>query len=298
MATTKTDVGAHVNGVVAPERELAAPERELIASEQGYPDWSVIPDPEPIEDAMQQYDTTSSIYQMIGAHFPDMPDLLVTGGGYLAWNPDNIRGNNLTPDCMVAFGVNPKEIMERNGYCIWEVGKPPDVVIEVASPTTKDKDLTEKRDRYASLGISEYWRLDPSGGKHYGEPIIGEYLADGEYRRYETSAESDGRVWGHSKVMGINLMWDGDGERFITQDPETGRYMIGYIETQGLLKLRERALAAAEAHSAQVERERDAALARAETAEARATQERQARQAAEARAQAAEAELARLRGQG
>ena len=292
MATTKIDVGAHVNGVVAPERELVASERELVASEQDYPDWSFIPDPDPIEDAMQQYDTTSSIYQMIGAHFPDMPDLLVTGGGYLAWDPDNISRNNLTPDCMVAFGVNPKEIMERNGYCIWEVGKPPDVVIEVASPTTKDKDLTEKRDRYASLGISEYWRLDPSGGKHYGEPIIGEYLADGEYRRYETRAEADGRVWGHSGVMGINLCWDRD--RFITQDPETGRYMIGYIETQGLLKARERALAAAEAHSDQVERERDAALVRAAAAEARADQERQARIQER---QAFEAELSRLRAQ-
>lgn len=292
MTTTKADVGAHVNGVVAPERGLAAPERDCA-------DWSVIPDPEPIEDEMQQHDTTSSIYKMIGAHFSDMPDALVTGGGYLAWNPDNIRGNNLVPDCMVAFGVNPKAILERNGYLIWEVGKPPDVVIEVASPSTKDRDLNEKRDRYASLGISEYWRLDPSGGKHYGEPIVGEYLADGEYRRYEMRAEDDGRVWGYSGVMGINLCWD--GERFITQDPETGRYMIGYLEAQELLEARDRAIAAAEAYADQVERERDAALARAsnaevraETAEAQLAQERQARIQER---QAFEAEIARLRGQ-
>ena len=295
MTTTKTDVGAHVNGVVAAERELAAPERDCA-------DWSVIPDPEPIEDEMQQHDTTSSIYKMIGAHFPDMPDTLVTGGGYLAWNPDNIRGNNLVPDCMVAFGVNPKEILERNGYLIWEVGKPPDVVIEVASPSTKDRDLNEKRDRYALLGISEYWRLDPSGGKHYGEPIVGEYLADGEYRRYEMRVEDDGRVWGYSGVMGINLCWD--GARFITQDPETGRYMIGYIEAQELLEARDRAIAAAEAYAAQVERERDEALARAsnaevraETAEAQLAQERQAHIQEQRARQAAEAEIARLRGQ-
>ena len=295
MTTTKTDVGAHVNGVVAPERELVAPEQDCA-------DWSVIPDPEPIEDEMQQHDTTSSIYKMIGAHFPDMPDTLVTGGGYLAWNPDNIRGNNLVPDCMVAFGVNPKEILERNGYLIWEVGKPPDVVIEVASPSTKDRDLNEKRDRYALLGISEYWRLDPSGGKHYGEPIVGEYLADGEYRRYEMRVEDDGRVWGYSGVMGINMCWDGD--RFITQDPETGRYMIGYLEAQELLEARDRAIAAAEAYAAQVERERDAALVRAsnaevraETAEAQLAQERQARIQEQRARQAAEAEIARLRGQ-
>ena len=247
MTTTKTDVGAHVNGVVAPERGLVAPERELVTSEQDYPDWSFIPDPEPIEDAMQQEPTNTKIRDLIRTFFPDRPDVLVVGEGYLAWDRAN-RNSRLVPDCIVAFGVNAERIRGRNGYCIWEVGKPPDVVMEVASPTTKDKDLTEKRDRYASLGIGEYWRFDPTGGALYGEPIIGERLVNGEYRRCETRVDPDGIFWGNSRALGINLMWDGGGERFITQDPETGEYRIGILEA---------------------ERERDAALARAETAEAR-----------------------------
>ena len=190
MTTTKTDVGAHVNGVVAPERELVAPER-VDMPEQDYPDWSFIPDPEPIEDAMQQEPTNTKIRDLIRTFFPDRPDVLVVGEGYLTWDRAN-RNSRLVPDCIVAFGVNAEQIRGRNGYCIWEVGKPPDVVMEVASPTTKDKDLTEKRDRYASLGIGEYWRLDPTGGALYGEPIIGERLVNGEYRRCETRVDLTG----------------------------------------------------------------------------------------------------------
>ena len=254
MTTAKIDVGAHVNGVVAPERELAAPERD-------YPDWSVIPDPEPIEDAMQQEIANTDIRYLVRAYFRNRPDVLVSGDGYLAWDRAD-KNIKLIPDLIVAFDVNVEEIRSRNGYLMWEVGKPPDVVMEVASNHTKDNDLTDKRYRYASLGVGEYWRLDPTGGALYGEPIIGEYLADGEYRRYEMRSEADGIFWGHSRALGINLMWDSDRERFITQDPVTGEYRVGILE---------------------VERERDAAIARAV--------------AAEARAHAAEAELARIRGQ-
>ncbi len=254
MTTAKIDVGAHVNGVVAPERGLVAPE-------QDYPDWSFIPDPEPIEDAMQQEFANTDIRYLVRAHFRNRPDVLVSGDGYLAWDRAD-KNIKLIPDLIVAFDVNVEEIRSRNGYLMWEVGKPPDVVMEVASNHTKDNDLTDKRDRYASLGIGEYWRLDPTGGALYGEPLVGEYLADGEYRRYEMRAEPDGIFWGHSRALGINLMWDGGGERFITQDPETGEYRIGILEA---------------------ERERDAALARAA--------------AAEERNRELEAELARIRAQ-
>ena len=282
MATTKTDVGAHVNGVVAPERELAAPEQECA-------DWSVIPDPEPIEDAMQQEPATTDIRYLVRTYFRNMPDALVSGEPNLCWDRAD-KNIKLIPDLIVAFGVNVGEIRGRNGYLIWEVGKPPDVVMEVASDHTKDNDLTDKRDRYASLGIGEYWRFDPTGGALYGDPIIGEYLVNGEYRRCEMRAEPDGIIWGYSRALGINLMWDSDGERFITQDPETGEYRIGYLEVR---QERDEARAqvaqerqARQAAEAQVAQERQARI-----------QERQAREAAEARNRALEAEIALLRAQ-
>lgn len=227
--------------------ETDAEKWEREAVERGYPDWDMVPDPDPIEDGMRQEEAVTAVRTLLWTYFPDMPDALVAGSGYLAWDKADVSAK-LVPDCVVAFGVKADEIRGRNAYLVWEVGKPPDLVIEVATPSTKDDDLTVKRDIYAELGIREYWRLDPTGGDLYGEPLVGEYLAGGKYRRIKINAGDEGRVWGHSRVMGINLVWDSERGRFITQTPGGGRYRIGILET---------------------ERERDAALARAAVAEAR-----------------------------
>ena len=270
MTTTKTAADALTNGIVAHEQDMAAPE----------PDWSYLPDPEPVEDAMQQLPTITRIFPMIQAHFSDRPDVLVTGEAYLCWDRSN-KNARLSPDCMVAIGINPQDVELKNGYLIWEIGKPPDVVIEVASERTARADLTSKRDRYASLGIAEYWRLDPSGGDRYGEPLVGEYLVDGVYRRFDPHTDEDGIIWSRSEIMGINIRWD--GRHFATQDPVTGRTMLGLVEANATILQMERDFDA----------ERQARLA----AEAQAAQERDARLQEQAARQAAEAQLAELRAQ-
>ena len=295
MTTAKTAADALTNGVAAHEQDMATPECQ-------YPDWSYLPDPEPVEDAMQQLPTITRIYPMIEGHFSDRPDVLVTGEAYLCWDRAN-RNAKLSPDCMVAFGVNVEDVELRNGYLIWEMGKPPDVVIEVASETTARTDLTSKRERYASLGIAEYWRLDPSGGDRYGDPLVGEYLSGGEYRRFELCEDADGSVWSRSEAMGINLRWD--GLRFATQDPVTGRTMLGLVEANATIVRMEREFNAerevAAARMAQERaarlQERDARLherAARQAAEALAAQEREARLQER---QAAEAQIAELRAQ-
>ena len=93
------------------------------------------------------------------------------------------------PDCYVVFGLSEESLgsIERNNtYRLWEVGKPPDFVLEIASESTASDDLGRKRDLYAELGVSEYWRYDGTGGEFYGEPLVGEYLVDGEYRQFDS----------------------------------------------------------------------------------------------------------------
>jgi len=47
----------------------------------------------------------------------------------------------------------------RKGRTMWRTWFP-DLVIEVVSESSRDRDYTEKRDEYWSLGIKEYWIVD------------------------------------------------------------------------------------------------------------------------------------------
>ena len=201
----------------------------VTAVEAEYPDWSFVPDPEPVEDGMQQEPTLFRILPMLKAHFHNRADTLVAGAGFLCYDRSNLNAR-LAPDCMVAFGVDPDAIRRRNGYLIWEVGKPPDLVMEVASESTAPNDIGRKRVLYAAMGIGEYWRLDATGGDLYGEPLAGEYLLDDEYRRYELSADPDGGIWAHSDLLDLNICWD--GMRFGIQDPLTSEYLRDLLESE------------------------------------------------------------------
>ena len=102
----------------------------------------------------------------------------------------------------------------QNGYVIDEVGKPPDFVLEVASPSTGRADYTTKRDGYARLGVVEYWRFDPSGGEYHDQPLAGDLLVDGAYQPIELHYEPDGSIWGRSAALGLDLYWQTGDLRF------------------------------------------------------------------------------------
>ena len=285
MTTTKTPTTpAIADGISPPPQE--------------YPDWSDLPDPEPPEDGMLQYPTIRIIDPLIAAHFAHRPDVLVARDGFLCWDRRD-RNARLAPDWIIAFGVDAAARMKDNGYLIWEAGKPPDIVIEVASPNTASRDLGIKRDMYAEIAVPEYWRLDPTGGDLYGEPLVGEYLVDGEYRRFDLYRDDAGRILSHSPAMNLDIYWD--GEDFGIYDPATGQYLRGLLaERQETARERqrrkeaERARDAAETRAIQERAARLAAEQRAVAAETRAIQERAARLIAEQRTVVAENRAATL----
>ena len=236
-------------------------------------------------------------------HFMNVEGAHVNGNTFLYYVEGNSR-RNLSPDCYVVFGLSAaaKESLSiegNNTYLLWDVGKPPDFVLEIGSPSTARRDLIEKRDIYAEIGVGEYWRYDATGGRFYHEPLVGERLVGGEYERMEMRQESDGSVWGHSDALNLDLWWrDGDLRYW---DPVQAKWLLTPEETDDALQAAEARVDAerdarlVEAVRADAERDaRLAADARAAEANARADAEREARLEAAARADAAAARAARL----
>ena len=148
------------------------------------------------EEPVVQEEVLDRIKHLLVQIFGGRLDVFISGAFYICY--DKTDGNRrLQPDCFIAFDVDAEAVRYNlPNYWIWEVGKPPDFVMEIASPTTFENDLGDKRDMYAELGIAEYWRFDPTGGELYGLPLVGERLVDGEYQEYRLHVEPDGTVWG------------------------------------------------------------------------------------------------------
>ena len=90
---------------------------------------------------MQQAPVIIEIAHMLTAYFRSEPEVFVSAGGFIFYDPSN--GNRrIAPDCYIAFDVDVEGIRANlPNYWIWEVGKPPDFVLEVASPSTASNDL-------------------------------------------------------------------------------------------------------------------------------------------------------------
>ncbi len=130
------------------------------------------------------------------------------------------------PDLLIAFNVDPVAGLARNGYLIPEQGKPPDFVLEIASERTGYRDETVKRLDYAGMGVPEYWRFDPTGGRFYRihhTHIAGDRLLNGEYQPITIHRIDDAHYWGHSGVLNLDLCWENGELRWY--DPAAQRYL-------------------------------------------------------------------------
>ena len=240
-------------------------------------------EPEPVEDGMLQDLPMRYLIRLLDERYEDRDDVFMSGVVFISYDQRN--GNaRVAPDFFIAFGVDAAAIrVNLPNFWLWETGKAPDWVMEVASPSTARNDLEAKRNLYAELGIAEYWRFDPTGGDLYGKPLAGDRLVDGRYVEYEAVTAPDGSMRVHSELLGVDFYWDGAGN-FDILDPATGRTIDRYVLA--------RDVQLAEAARADVaEAMRQAAEARAESARQAADAERQARLAAEERIRALEAEL-------
>ena len=204
-----------------------------------------------------------------------------------------IRRENRKPDLIVTFDCDRDLLIRQKGYSILAQGKPPDFVLEVASESTGVVDYTDKRRDYASCGIPEYWRFDPSGGFFHEVALAGDRLVEGEYEPIDIQVVGDRTYRGYSEVLGLWVYWDERQLRWF--DPESERFLRTHDEEYARAELeayeRQRAelrAESAETRAESAETRAESAEIIAEYAELRANQEMLARQQAQTRAQQAE----------
>ena len=227
------------------------------------------------------------------------PDALVAAD-ILVYPEEGNPDNRIAPDVLVAFGIGTRS---RSTYLTWLEGKPPDWVLEVASPSSARNDLRGKRRAYAAMGVPEYWLFDPTGDLYpRGQPRLqGLALVDGKYEPLEERVEGGLRLI-RSPVLGLDLRAQGEFIRF--RDPATGEDVRHHRESEAAAKRQakraERQAKRAKRHAAQrkvaeARAVREAAHARAEAAQRSAAEARADREAAHAREEAAKHRAAQAR---
>ncbi len=174
-------------------------------------------------------------------HYLGNPETtIVTGELFLTRAPRAPARERVAPDLMIAFNANPAAFKASNGYIISEQGKPPDFVMEIASPKTGSYDVGGKRNRYADLGVSEYWRFDETGDSH-GARLGGDQLVNGKYQPFPIATLEDGALEGYSPALNIFIRWERGELRWY--DPNTGRHLLTIEEAQARIRQLEEEIA-------------------------------------------------------
>ena len=173
-------------------------------------------------------------------HFRDRDDVYVSANMFVYYEEGNPRAV-VAPDVFVVMGAPDHD---RRTYKVWEEPKAPDFVLEITSHSTRSADQGSKRRTYASLGVAEYWRYDPTTD-YLDPPLRGERLVAGRYERLPLRTAPDGASVGRSEVLGLDLALD-EG-RLRLRNPATGRDLPSSEELEARSATLEARVAALEA---------------------------------------------------
>ena len=184
-----------------------------------------LPDPperEPDDMTSFQHLTKNGGVHHLIQHLGNPDTTIVEGERYIILEPGAPASDRLVPDLFIAFDADPATYREDNGYVLSRQGKPPDFVMEIASPSTGRQDVEVKGPRYAQLGIPEYWRFDDTGESH-GTRLAGDRLVDGQYEPIPIEIVEEGVLQGYSAALNLIIRWEHGELRW--NDAETRRHI-------------------------------------------------------------------------
>ena len=266
----------------------SGPESSVVRSSLLGPADSPMPAPTELDEVVYPYeDDIAMAYGPL--HEQATVDTRHALENYCASRPNAYLGMNMlvyyeryditkrvTPDLYIVFDA--RRPIGRN-YRIWDAGKPPDVVWELAPYSDMKGDPEEKKELYRQLGVPEYWWYD-SSGELDGPRLQGFQLVNGQYRKLPAIRRGRNSRWVKSPLLGLEHRFN--GQRLRLWDPSAREYLrTGRESEEGRLKeiaLRETALKRWQ----RAREQRFRALKRLQRARART--QREARRAAAARA--------------
>ena len=168
------------------------------------PDVTEIPDEK--MTASQRLSLTGGAH-FLAVHLGNSESTVFGAERYITPNTDHTDMTGaVCPDLLVAFEADPALYLAHNGYVISEPGKPPDLVLEVASRSAGRRDSVDKRVIYAQLGLPEYWRFDETG-QYHGTRLAGDRLSGDGCQPIAIEELPDGSRRGHSAILNVELRW-------------------------------------------------------------------------------------------
>ncbi len=128
------------------------------------------------------------------------------------------------PDILIAFGV-PNQ--ERSSYQIWKEAAVPQVIFEVSSERTWKTDVSEKLELYGTLGVEEYYILDPRF-EYLPAPML---AFRGHEGRLLSAVVNDNRIF--SPRLGLDIVRTENNFRLF--DPQKNEFLRTLDEAESEL---------------------------------------------------------------
>ena len=160
----------------------------------------------------------------LSVRYAKCPKVYVAGNLFIYYEEGNPRAS-VSPDVFVVLGAEKRM---RPVYKVWEEGKAPDFVLEVASPSTWEEDEGAKRALYERLGVREYWQVDPRG-EFLPSRLQGRRLRGGVYEAQPAVESLDGTLMLRSETLGLDLLAGRGGELYF-RDTVSGERLLGHEE--------------------------------------------------------------------
>ncbi len=171
-----------------------------------------------------QHIQISILEQMLRLFLMNKKDVYLASD-LIVYYEEGSPNRRFAPDLMVCFGAENKM---RRTYKLWEEKVVPQVIVEVVSKETWQKDVTTKRRLYEKLGVEEYYIIDPEY-KYLPSPLFAYRFEFGELVRQNVGND---RIF--SNLLDLELVNTGKDFRFF--DIQTNEFLLTNEDLQAKVK--------------------------------------------------------------